>query len=140
MIVEERTERLGIWFADVEKLPPQMRLEILPHLDLTRILRVGQGEKNEEQPALAFKCPLLQAALICDLIRSHDRAVGARPSEIYLNRSGEETAWRRVVYSMALTVMVNGKAMLNPELFVGVNVVPPSKQVRDGRPIRIGKS
>lgn len=111
--------RLAIWLDDVERLPPQMRLEVYPHLDLTRVHRVGQGEKNEEQPALAFKCPLLQAALICDVIRNHDRTVGVRPSELYINRSGEEFGFRRIVYGDVLTVLVNGKAALNPAVFGG---------------------
>lgn len=116
---DDRTERLAIWVPDLDRIPEQMRAGILPHLDLAKVHRVGQGEKNEEQPAVAFKCPLLQAALICDLIRAHDSGAGERPTELYLNRGGDR--WPRVTYETKLTVMgPGGKFVLNPAVFADV--------------------
>lgn len=128
--------KLAIWLSDVERLPPQMRLEMYPHLDLNKIHRTGKGERIEESPTLAFKCPLLQAALICDVVRSHDRKVGARPSELFVNRSGDDDGWRRIVYGDMLTVVVNGRAILNPAVFGGTVMVDEPAEVR---PLMIGR-
>ena len=114
----DRKERLAIRLDDVDKLPPEVRVGLLAgRLDLDKILRVGQGERAEDIPAVEFTCPLLEAALVCDMVRSYNRKVGDSPSEVYLHRGNDQSRYVRVIYADTLTVVVAGKPALNPKLF-----------------------
>jgi hypothetical protein len=136
-----RPERLAISLTDVDRLPPELKRGFLAgRIDATKIIRVGAQRRTEEQPAVEFVCPLLEAATVCDMIRSHDRSVGDRPCEVFISRgtindTGRE-CWTRVIYATTFTVLINGKVSLNPELFTVVTkAVPQSEQVRAVKPV-----
>lgn len=121
----ERKERLAIWLDDIDRIAPELRDKLLSgRLDLTQTVRVGRGElqRHKSVPALVFTCPLLEAALVCDIIRSHDRKAKERPTELYINRG---TSWARLIYSAVLTAVVDGKVILNPAVFPNVEVTVP---------------
>lgn len=117
--MEDRTERLAIALEALERLPTAMRNEIIPKLHRDTLLRMGKGERKEDVPALEFSCSLLEAALICDIVRNHDRLAGESPADVYIHRG---TTWTRVIFSQVLTVLINGKAALNPAFFTNTNV------------------
>lgn len=119
----ERRERLAVSLADLDRIDPSIRGSLLAgKLDLTKAIRVGQ-DRMEDVPAVVFSCDLLTAATVCDILRSHDRKVGDPPTGIYINKA---TSWSRVINSTVLTVLVDGKARLNPAVF------PPNDVILSG--------
>lgn len=112
--MSERKERLAVALADLDRVDPSIRGKLLAgRLDLTSTVRVGQ-DRMEDVPAVVFICPLLEAAIICDVLRSHDRKAGDPPTGIYINKAA---SWSRVTNNTVLTVLVDGKARLNPVIF-----------------------
>ena len=118
---QERAEQLAINLYDLDRLDPTLRAKLFswsggkPRLDMGHPLRTTWDRVNggTEEVALIFACPLLEAALICDAVRMQDRAVGDFPSRLYVKRK----TWTRLPSHSVLTVMRDGRAILNPQVF-----------------------
>lgn len=108
-------ERLAVSLVDLDRVPSGIRTKMLAgRLDLSKILQVGE-DLIYKIPAVAFNCPLLEAAIICDTLRSHDRRMGDYPTTVYIYR---QTTWSRVTNSTVLTLTdEDNRCYLNPEVF-----------------------
>jgi len=123
--VAAEREMLAVSLRDLDRMAQEMRLRMLrspdgkPRLDFSQAVPGGR----DDDPAVAFTCPLLTAATICDVIRSHDRQVGDPLTKVYL-RSGSR--WANVYGDVLFTLVgTDGKAQLNPAVFaVEVEKVP----------------
>jgi hypothetical protein len=136
-VVEERTEKLAIALDDLDRIHPSIKGGLLGagycKVDLGNIFRVGEGRVKGGRAMVAFRCSLLEAATICDIVRSHDRKVGDPETFVYMKR-GEE--WCQVFGTKTLTVVADGKVALNPEVFTPLTKpegAPPAKVVQFGR-------
>jgi hypothetical protein len=130
-IDDDRRESLAVNLFDLDRVDPTVRQILLAgKLDLTRVIRINPDRPDET--AVAFTCDLLTAACICDVIRTHDRAAGDHPCRVYLRRS---KAWERLPGAAVLSVLDDGKAVLNPDLF-GSPVEPPRSFIP--KPVELG--
>lgn len=129
-----RVERLAVNVLDLDRVDPLVRARmLLPNLAPDKVVR--PFEKEPDETGVEFCCDLLQAALVCDLLRNHDRQLGDAPTRVYLRKR----VWSKVSPSTLLTTVRNGKAVLNPEVFP--EEVKPVAIVRPiiVRPITLGK-
>lgn len=111
----ERTERLAVNIYDLDRVNPTLRASLVaPRLDLTKPVDMSWDRKSDDETAVAFSCDLLSAAIICDTLRSHDRAAGDSPTRIYLFKK----SWTRVASHVVLTEMVDRVCQLSPDVFV----------------------
>ena len=112
--------RLAINLFDLhDRVPVVMRQKLLAgRLDLKRHIDMRfDRAKEADEAAVVFVCPLLEAAIICDWIRSNDRASGDYPTRLYIKR---KVSWTRIPSYVILTeVGDDGKCRLNPEEFSG---------------------
>lgn len=129
---DDRRERLAVALTDLDRVPPEVRTHLLAgRLDLSQAIRVGQ-DRMEDVPAVVFSCDLLTAAIVCDMLRSNDRKVGDAPTGLYINKN---QSWSRITNNTVLTVVINGKAKLNPKVFPSdamVGTPPPVKRFSIG--------
>lgn len=127
MAEQERTERLAIAVACAERVMGYGDGKLISgKLDLKTVLRVGQGEKIDDVAAVPFVTTLLEAATVCDLLRSNARRLKQPPPELYLSRTGER--WARITYDTVLTIVSAGKVKLHPKVFPTEAVMgPPPK-------------
>lgn len=111
----QRREKLAINVFDLDRIDPDFRRKILAErLDLTHHIDMRFDRiKEADEAAVEFTCDLLTAAIICDILRSHDREVGDFPTRLYLKRE----SWSRIPSRVVLTVTEHGKVKLNPKLF-----------------------
>ena len=109
--MSEARELVAISLEDIERMPAALRDKLLGgRLDLTGAQRlVGSADA-----AVVFRCPVLEAALACDIARSHDRKAGDRPSRVYIH---DGRAWRRLSERAILTLLEQGEPRLNPAVF-----------------------
>ena len=100
---------------DLDRLAPQLRSSVVaPRLDLTKPIDMSYDRKNETEVAVQFSCDLLSAAIICDTLRSHDRAAGDTPTRLYLFKK----AWTRIASHVVLTTQDDdGRCRLSHEVF-----------------------
>jgi hypothetical protein len=105
---------LAINIADTERLDPESRQKFFAGRLHDKFIDMRfDRAKDGDEAAVAFKCDLLTACIICDMIRSRDREMGDNPTRLYLKR----TSWSRVPNNVVLTVMINGKCRFNPDFF-----------------------
>lgn len=110
---KEPQMNLAICEEDLERIDPIVRANTLKHrLDLEHPFRVFS---NSNEIGVVFVCRLLDAAIICDIIRSEDRKGGDIETRIYIQEEGRQ--WQRVGKSAVFAVTVGGKLVLNPKLF-----------------------
>jgi len=82
---------------------------------------------DRKEVGVPFLCPLLEAAIICDTLRRHDKMAGDRPTRVYIRRK----TWSKIPGAALLTLVdeTTGKVRLNPKLFPGAiepePVAPP---------------
>lgn len=127
--VESRRERIGINLGDVFRLPELMRSTLLAgKIDLASGA-VNTDKSRLDEAAVVFCCDLLTAACTCDIVRGHDRRVGDYPTRVYIQRA---QAWQKVSGSITLSVVEDGRAMLNPELFPRKPQAVKMRQVQPG--------
>jgi hypothetical protein len=122
----ERREKLAINLFDLDRVDPTIRQILLGgKVDLTNAIKMDKNRFDEA--GVAFICPLLQAASICDIVRSHDRELGDFPTRVYLMRVA---AWEKLPNAAVLTLILDGKTMLNPAIFppVGERAKPLSAE------------
>lgn len=111
----ERTERLACNLYDLDRVPASMRAIVAARLDKTKPIDMGWDRKSDTEVAVAFNCDLLSAAILCDKLRSDDRAAGDSPTRLYLFKK----AWTRVASHIVLTELLpDGSCRLSPEVFV----------------------
>lgn len=138
---ENRREFLAVNLFDLDRVEPMVRQALLADtLDLDSVIKADDDKPDER--AVRFKCPFLRAALICDILRNHDRQVGDPPTRIYMSRmSGPfRVGWRKLPGNLVLTATVNDKVTLNPLLFEegAREVALPAKKVEMGRKAKKG--
>lgn len=126
----EPKERLALALKDMDRMLPEVRKNLLGgKLDLTSIIKAG-ADRVDSVPAVAFSCDLLEAALVCDNLRSMDRKVGDDPTRIYVLKA---TAWTLVPERTILTCTDGEKVYLNSEVFnVVLEPVKPTPPKRGG--------
>lgn len=118
-----RQERLSINLFDTDRLIGMLREKTLPLLDFSAAIPMDKDRPEER--GVAFTCSLLQAAVVCDIIRSEDRKAGDVPTRIYLKRSPNR-AWYKLGSEVILTLDIS---TLNREVFPSsepVVIIPPS--------------
>lgn len=123
---QERPERLALCLFDIDRIDPTIRSMLLGgklETDRNKIVRIDPDRMDET--GVLLTCDLLTAACIADTIRAHDGGAGDPPTRVYLKRRG---AWEKVPGRQALTLVVDGKPILNPSVFpaAGVTVRPPA--------------
>lgn len=134
--IEERSEELAVNFLDLDRIHPelQMRLQLSKRLDAGNPLKVEQGKSI----ALRFTCPLLTAAMICDIMRKQCKKAGEPAIRVYLKRSD---AWVKLAESAVLTWVQHSEGtpttFLSPVIFPSIVrpedlVAPPVKVVKLG--------
>ena len=140
IVEEERSEKIALNLFDLERLDPWFRqkMDLKRKLDMDRPIKTDWDRvETKDEVALVFTCPLLEAALTCDLIRNYNRSVGDWPVRLYIKKK----SWARVPSYRILTVLENGKAALNPLVFPTeiplAEVTPPEK---NGKPILFGRA
>ena len=125
----ERKEKLAVNLEGLDALSDELRVRLFAgRLNLQDIVRVTLDGRPAEYPSVGFCCPLAEAALVCDLIRSEDRKHGRPSTAIYLSRSGTGP-WVRVQDHWMLTLVVAGKPHLNPAFFPDTAVPDCSPRV-----------
>lgn len=107
----------------------------LVDMNPANVVKITTEKKVEA--AIVFICPLLHAALVCDIIRKHDRKVEAKPTRVYIRKA---RVWNRVSSTALLTVAKETDAQLNPEVF-RIEVVKPivTGTILHPKPKRIGE-
>ena len=72
-----------------------------------------KGLPLDEMP-LPFTCNLLQAACVCDVIRSKDRSLKRYPTRVYVQT---RERWNRLPHAAVLVKIRDREPYLNPEFF-----------------------
>lgn len=136
------SEKLAVNLIDLDRLPPlSMEKMILPYT-IKKAIQCGQ---TKEDVGIEFNCDLLQAAVICDMIRSEDHKSGDTPTRLYLFNG---SIWKRLSDEAVLTRVscppgsLNGpKISLHPQVFdvptVAMTAPPPPRPLNLGK--RVGK-
>lgn len=124
---QQQGPKLGLNLFDLERVEPGLRLRATKgKLDLSGIRRGAA----EEDRLLALSCPLAEAALLCDVLRSEARRAGEQ-LRCYLRRE-EGQPWQRLPADAVLTRIVGGKAELEPRWFGREHSAPT-----EARPIEV---
>lgn len=115
-----RPERLALNLFDLERVHPAVRAKLLPLLDLRKEAAVWVDKDHLDETASPFACSLLAAANACDLIRGMARQLREEVPRVYLDCRGKGT-WERLTAAAVLTVVHDGKVILDPAMFPGVD-------------------
>lgn len=126
---------LGINLFDLTRIPAIIREclrlgDKISH-DRSRVVKVDPDRIDET--VVPFVCPLLEAALVCDVIRGQDRQGGDYPTRVYLFRR----TWSKLTATAVLTLVRDGVPMLNPEWFPHDIELAPVKPLRR-RAVQLG--
>lgn len=118
-------EGLAVHIYDLERLDQQARQALFGgKLDLTRGVRMSQDKADDV--GIVFKCPLLEAACLLDVLRSEDRKLGQPETRCWVRRKG----WTRLPATAVLTLTGDGELRLNPEWFPSAPVMAKPMQAR----------
>lgn len=111
------SEKLAVNIPDCDYIPAVFReaMGLSKKVDLTKPTLVyrNKNKSEEDEYGFVFTCPLLEAALLCDMIRSRDRKVGFVPTRLYIFRR----TWQKILNGTVLTETVDGKARLSRKVF-----------------------
>lgn len=113
-----RKEKLAVNLYDLDRVDPLIRGELLA--DKLAPLPIKVDANRDDEVAVEFSCDLLTAAVICDILRGHDREGGDNPTRIYIKR---DARWLKVPSHVVFVDTSTGVARLNSALFP-VKVVP----------------
>ncbi len=80
----QQAERLALNLFDCDRIEPIVRQMMLGGKLVLEPIRVDPQRGDEV--GVEFSCDLLTAAALCDVIRSHDRELGDRPTRVYVFR------------------------------------------------------
>lgn len=106
-----RRERLGLSIFDLDVLHPDVRRILLGgKLSLVK----DQVARIDGDAVAPFRCPLIEAAIAADLVRSECRRVGDPPPRLYISLA---SAWRRLPAEAVLTETVGGSPRLSERWF-----------------------
>lgn len=123
--------RIAINLFDLDAMDAGLRIMLFGNrLNLKSPIRVDP--KNISETAIEITGQLITAASALDIVQSERRKLGENPAKIYANRSGN---WVRLPSTILLTVLKDGKASLNHQVF-GADVLDATK-VERLRPARI---
>lgn len=127
--------KLAINLFDLDRLPQVVLASaVTPHVSTDKDDLVVMDKSRLDEVAVVFTCPVLQAASICDVLRSHDRDAGDAPTRVYVFRK----TWSKVPGDKALSVVRDGEVQLNPAVFRVERIPvpstpPPTKRVMLGK-------
>jgi len=111
-------ERLAINLFDLDRLVDIIRQSLFNHGRNLILKPIVIDKDRRDETAVEFSCDLLQAATICDIIRSEDRKLKQYPTRVYYCR---ETAWTKVSSDAVLTLQWfeedGDRLALNPNVF-----------------------
>ncbi len=126
--------KLAINLTDLDRLEPTFRQKMLGRkLDLSRVVKVNN--RGLIEPGVVFTCPILEAALICDIIRNNDRLCGDPPTRAYIFRQD----WKRLRDTDVLTQVHEGKANLAPAIFTDAEIIIAPPIVQAPKRLAFGK-
>ena len=111
--------RLAVNIADLTRIDPVI-CEMMLSGKLGRS-PIAADPGRPDEAAVEFICDLLTAAAACDVMRGHDRRAGDHPTRVYLRRA---VAWVKLPAAAQLTLVEDGKCVLNPEWFPALLPVP----------------
>ena len=100
---------------DLDRVPEMIR-ECLNFRNVFMRMAVTTDPDRVDEAAIPFRCDLLTAACICDMIRTHDRGVKDYPTRVYIRK---KVAWEKVPANINLTTIEDGDPVLNPVVFGG---------------------
>jgi hypothetical protein len=108
---------LAINLADLDRLEPEHKAHLLKDKLSPKLIVVDMNDPKEV--ALAFKCGLLSAAMVCDIIRIQDWKAGDYPTRVYIrrDRSNPNAMWSKIPDKVPLAVKCNGTWVLNRAVF-----------------------
>lgn len=118
---EERTEQLAICLFDLDRVDPSVYSMLIRGKLEAKPIRMD--EQKPEETAVLFTCPLLDAAVTCDLLRSHDRETGDPTTRIWLRKS-KEHSWIKQPTNALFSIVDERGLRLHPWTFP-----PPAAQV-----------
>lgn len=115
-------EQLAVNLFDLDQLDSAIKGKLLAgKVDTRNPLRTDWDRKNiDDEVALIFTCDLLEAALICDIIRNLNRKVNDRPTRLYIKRK----EWSRIPSGIILTIKDLNGTRLNPKVFDANHMTP----------------
>lgn len=107
---------LAVNLADLDRLRTETRAALLAGKVATDGVVNPTGLARDI--AVRFTCDTVEAALLCDLLRSYDRVAGDRPTKV-LVRDCPESPWRKVAEEVQLTYVDSTTYLtrLNPKVF-----------------------
>lgn len=119
--------KLAVNLYDLDRCTGDLRTSVAKRVDVHNPIKTDWDRKAEcatDERAVVFTCSLISAAVLCDLMRSHDREAGDFPTRLYIKRK----EWSRIPSHVVLTVVRGGKAVLNPDFFkVELDVAPATE-------------
>jgi hypothetical protein len=132
----EREEQLAVNLWDLDRIDGDTRRELLGGRLAPGAAPIDLRDRfGAEDVAVVLACPLLEAAIVCDLLRNADRALNDSPTRVYILAPGRP--WARLPGTAVLT---RPDGTLNHELFptkveaAAVNAAaPPPRHVTLGR-------
>lgn len=131
--------QIAVNVFDLDRVPDVMKHKLLSgRLDLSRRINTQTTRHEPDEAAIPFKCPLLEAAIIGDWLRSQDRQHGVFPTRLYINRKG--VAWGRILSYVVLTEVdeETGKVKLNTDFFTYFKETAPLIAPKAKGPVKIG--
>lgn len=117
-----RAERLALTLADLDRLDPGIRRKMLGGRIALTPVRADDGIIRADGVIIPFVCPLLESAMIADVLRFQDKQAGNRVTGVWLDRG---RGWRKLASDAVLTVKVNETFILNPAVFDDAFDAPP---------------
>ncbi len=108
-------EGVAINVFDLDNVDPALRKSLLSgNLILSDTIWVDRNRTDEV--GIVFRCPVTEAAKICDIIRGLDRKAGRTPTRTYLRRS---RTWSKIPHNVPLSItdVKTGEVFLSPRLF-----------------------
>lgn len=109
-----REVRLAINVFDLQRLAPAARASLLKGKMDEQAGTVRPDGGDVDEVGVMFRCGLLTAATVCEIVRGYDRKAGDRPARVYVRRAGR---WSRLAADAALTLQSSAGLILNPALF-----------------------
>lgn len=106
-------EHLAVNLLDLDRIEETVRFTMFADkLVLTDTVWVDKNRVDEV--AVVFKCPILQAACVLDIVRGRDRKAGMYPTRAYIRRG---RLWVKLPGETLLTLIEDEKVVLNPSVF-----------------------
>lgn len=126
--------RLAISVDDVvDRMTADTNGMLAGRLSLAGQQYIRTGSEARPEAAVEFSCPLLEAAVICDVLRARDREAGLEPTRCYVMR---RSTWSRLPAAAVLTMVRDGRCELCRETFaVEVEAAESSAPEDDGVPL-----